>query len=567
MNPKSLLALMMCVAVSACGSEQAPPAETLPGSDSTGSLDGQVLTNDASNSDAQGPADDIAMSDAEQPGPDSEASADVAAEPDTECLPSCEGLACGDDGCGGSCGACEAELTCGDDGQCGCPEGTVARCDLTLIYGAQEVSPVLGACADVALLGDGHCLEELSCHEGDGGDCCPAQVDPSWLAHCFATSLSAPEEASLACEFPDGATTRGCDGEACVSLDSWGDNTCDDALDCLALSYDNQDCKTYCQGQPDDDPDAAVCIKQCILEGEDPSGCWSDEGECDEVTNELGTCAPDGSILTCDGAEPCPLGTTCGYHTFQGELKAGCVAICGDGICSGWGEWLGGESSPAFSPCLEDCNPCADPDDPTYIQDDDWGPSCTSDCAKLSAVAGDGTCDEDLNCEDLGYDGGDCEPVTLTLAEQIQALLVDDLGFDELTISLDVTEIEAQSAAFAGSVDFMTALDLAMTSFLTDDDDIESPLGIAMFAAEGSWDPNNAEGQTFAEATYEALIDHLNRPTASISLVPIGQTAEHGESVVDNWVFFLTIDELSDHLYWAIVDRQGVDGTYNYGFN
>lgn len=36
------------------------------------------------------------------------------------CLPSCSGRACGDDGCGGSCGTCEAGLACATDtGQCG----------------------------------------------------------------------------------------------------------------------------------------------------------------------------------------------------------------------------------------------------------------------------------------------------------------------------------------------------------------------------------------------------------------------------------------------------------------
>jgi hypothetical protein len=193
--------------------------------------------------------------------------------------------------------------------------------------------------------------------------------------------------------------------------------------------------------------------------------------------------------------------------------------------------------------------------------------ACDTDACWYSDSLGNGTCDESLNCAEHGYDNGDCEPPTLTLAQQIQALLVDDHGLDQLTISLDITEIEAQTAAYPGPIDFMTALDLAMTSFLTDDDDIESPLGIATFVAEATWDPDNPEGQTFEEATLAALLDHLNRPTASISLVPIGQTAEHGESVVDNWVFFLTIDELSDHLYWAIVDRQGVTATYNYGFN
>jgi hypothetical protein len=50
------------------------------------------------------------------------------------CIPDCLGRACGSDGCGGSCGACGAPMTC-DEGQCACPEG-VAQ------------SPFAGACAD-----------------------------------------------------------------------------------------------------------------------------------------------------------------------------------------------------------------------------------------------------------------------------------------------------------------------------------------------------------------------------------------------------------------------------------
>jgi len=37
------------------------------------------------------------------------------------CTPSCDGKNCGDDGCGGSCGACPPGQTCGDDGQCTAP--------------------------------------------------------------------------------------------------------------------------------------------------------------------------------------------------------------------------------------------------------------------------------------------------------------------------------------------------------------------------------------------------------------------------------------------------------------
>jgi hypothetical protein len=36
-----------------------------------------------------------------------------------QCVPcSCDGKACGDDGCGGTCGTCNAPATCNDDGQC-----------------------------------------------------------------------------------------------------------------------------------------------------------------------------------------------------------------------------------------------------------------------------------------------------------------------------------------------------------------------------------------------------------------------------------------------------------------
>ncbi len=47
---------------------------------------------------------------------------------DGECTPSCDGRACGDDGCGGACGTCPEGQTCDQDGQCagGCTiEGIV----------------------------------------------------------------------------------------------------------------------------------------------------------------------------------------------------------------------------------------------------------------------------------------------------------------------------------------------------------------------------------------------------------------------------------------------------------
>ena len=509
------------------------------------------------------------------------------------CLPACEGKACGDDGCGDVCGTCGDGLTCGEDGQCGCPEGTVARCPLESVYGPAwhyEVEkgwgePELAVCAAATLLGDGTCQVELSCHDGDGGDCCQGQIDEGWLSTCVFQQAGVDGmfdgTESDDCDFPAGAWVPGCDGESCAPLDSQGDGSCNSLLNCKDFDYDGGDCcAADCEG------------KEC-----GPDGCggfcgnpWAD-GDCDGV--EPGTCTASGQcdcgpcgywhhsqcyggpaqepfcwgsyIVACDEwgdfnnwmLAECPSGC---HEDFMGTPY--CIDVCGDGHCS-WGAASAGENA---VDCPEDCD-CGDGSLMTVA-------GCEEGSCYFAYALGDGfppnfpgTCDAVFNCAELDYDGGDCEPPTLTLAEQIQALLVDDLGFDQLTISLDITEIEAQAAAYPGPTDFMTALDLAMTSFLTDDDDIESPLGIASFVAEATWTEDNPEGQTFEEATRAALIDHLNRPTASISLVPIGQTAEHGEPVDANWVFFLTIDELSDHLYWAIVDRQGVVATYNYGFN
>jgi len=53
-------------------------------------------------------------------------SADALAEGDgCDCTPSCEDKSCGDNGCGGSCGECEAPYTCSVAFVCACPAGTV----------------------------------------------------------------------------------------------------------------------------------------------------------------------------------------------------------------------------------------------------------------------------------------------------------------------------------------------------------------------------------------------------------------------------------------------------------
>ncbi len=44
------------------------------------------------------------------------------------------------------------------------------------------------------------------------------------------------------------------------------------------------------------------------------------------------------------------------------------------------------------------------------------------------------------------------------------------------------------------------------------------------------------------------------------------EPAENRETTIDNWICYLSLPELSDHLYWTIVPRNG-DQPYLYGFN
>ncbi|MFM6001673.1 MAG: jacalin-like lectin, partial [Sphaerospermopsis kisseleviana] len=43
-------------------------------------------------------------------------------------------------------------------------------------------------------------------------------------------------------------------------------------------------------------------------------------------------------------------------------------------------------------------------------------------------------------------------------------------------------------------------------------------------------------------------------------------TAENGETVDENWIFELSLDAMSDVIFWAIVPRSGDKKVYNYGY-
>ena len=106
---------------------------------------------------------------------------------------------------------------------------------------------------------------------------------------------------------------------------------------------------------------------------------------------------------------------------------------------------------------------------------------------------------------------------------------------------------------------FEPAFDAAIESWLRDGSDVESPLALVEEIDEGpclQTDPT------------ERVRCFMNQPHSRVDIIVPGgpHPAEHGEAIADHWVFFLDLPALSDHLYWAVVPRDG-SAVRTYGFN
>lgn len=223
-----------------------------------------------------------------------------------ECTPSCDGNACGDDGCGGSCGECEsvdapfcregqcvAECvpdcegkTCSDDG---C-NGVCGMCDsgLTCQFGACSPPPPSlscdGFCGERA---PGGCSCAASCREA--GDCCG-----DVLEQCGCQ----PDCQGKTCG------DDGCGGTCGSCLDG---ELCDDAQQCV----DDLCEPDPCNGNGTCDPTDGSCSCLPKYSGVACDECGAGrvgypnctESMCDGLScNGNGTCDPvDGSCECLDG--------------------------------------------------------------------------------------------------------------------------------------------------------------------------------------------------------------------------------------------------------------------------
>jgi len=157
----------------------------------------------------------------------------------------------------------------------------------------------------------------------------------------------------------------------------------------------------------------------------------------------------------------------------------------------------------------------------------------------------------------------------ITLASKAEAIIRHDYRLPNLTVGISIEALCDQIQNLDSNVDFLSSISLALDSFLNDDSDMESPLSIAAILAFDDLGVNYTfPVPDFVKARAKAiLVDHLNRSSAKIALLPRSESPEGGEIVDDNWILHLRIADLSDHSFWSIVHRSGEVRAYNYGFN
>ena len=184
------------------------------------------------------------------------------------CTPACDGKVCGDDGCGGECGTCDAGKKCSDD-QTECEDCT----------------------AD--------CTDKICGDDGCGGTCDPG---------CGADEMCAADQKSCDCK-PD------CDGKDCGDDGCGGEcGPCTGGKACIANKC--EDCTPDCAGKDCGDDGCGDSCGTCTAFGK-LATCDAD-GMC-QCTADCGTavCGDDGCAGSCGD---CPVDTEC----YMGE----CVGPC-----------------------------------------------------------------------------------------------------------------------------------------------------------------------------------------------------------------------------------------------
>ena len=300
---------------------------------------------------------------------------DAAGGDEIACTPQCDGRECGDDGCGGTCGACPLIAPV-------CLEGA---CVLGCTPACEEKE-----CGDDGCGGDcGTCDDGLSCTI----DSCTNGICDS-LTQAFFCLLDG------AC-VPSGTVDPGNPCQACqpgIAQDGWSPLEDDTPCGGKKVCFQGECC----------DPEAGCEEIEC---GDD--GCGGSCGECpEEYSCDAGICVPD-CLPSCEGKacgdDGC--GGSCGecdagYACDEGDGTATCVAECA-ALCAGL------ECGPAGDENECDCGICDD------------GDVCTDDACAVTGLCqftfNEEPCDDGNPCtgDDI-CDQGTCSGAVLPIEELLE---------------------------------------------------------------------------------------------------------------------------------------------------
>ncbi len=219
--------------------------------------------------------------------------ADVASAP---CVPACDGLACGDDGCGGLCGTCPADRFCVAGACVTCQPNCLSR-----QCGDDGCGGSCGSCGADQICGD-----DYFCHDDCTPDCSQNTCGPDG---CGGSCGSCSDGLTCTAGRCEAACAPSCDGRACGPDGCGGtcgtcpaDHTCDDGV-CAAP------CAPACDG--------AEC-------GDD--GCGGSCGTCAAGdTCDAGRCTTPPPALTITTVSP--------NQAFA--LQPTAISITGTGFSAG----------------------------------------------------------------------------------------------------------------------------------------------------------------------------------------------------------------------------------------
>ena len=242
------------------------------------------------------------------------------------CIPDCDGKDCGDDGCGGSCGTCEAGLTCNASGQCVEEDvcDPVANC-VGKNCGDDGCGGICGVCGCGEQCESGLC-DFIACEgkdcgpDGCGGSCgtCDDGNPCDGIETC--ENWQCIEATPLDCD--DG---NPCTDDFCVEMQGCqhspnDDNQCNDGNPCTTGDY--------CAG--------GFCGFTGLDDCDDGNDCTDDSCETD-----LGCVHVPLTGQSCQSGDGICVGDACCIFVCQGKECGddGCGGVCGncgtDQVCAG----------------------------------------------------------------------------------------------------------------------------------------------------------------------------------------------------------------------------------------